>query len=163
MHIPLTQWSWILSSWLAFCKVMCFWYIIMYDRFFFSWIFFEAKDDIIFSTLWSENYVPVNAKWTSERCAICRWVEDWEYNKIIICNRFLDICSFLFWLCFWFIPSKWSFLFHHFRCQIAVHQECYGARNLQDFASWVCRTCESPEIERECCLCPIKGKPFNTF
>ncbi|KAL3536712.1 hypothetical protein ACH5RR_000078 [Cinchona calisaya] len=76
-----------------------------------------------------ENYEPVNAKWTAERCAICRWVEDWEYNKMIICNR----------------------------CQIAVHQECYGARDVQDFASWVCRVCETPEIERECCLCPVKG------
>nr|GME17234.1 histone-lysine N-methyltransferase ATX4-like isoform X2 [Ipomoea batatas] len=76
-----------------------------------------------------EKYKPVNAKWTSERCAICRWVEDWDYNKIIICNR----------------------------CQIAVHQECYGATDIQDFASWVCRACETPEIERECCLCPIKG------
>ncbi|XP_009774695.1 histone-lysine N-methyltransferase ATX4-like isoform X2 [Nicotiana tabacum] len=76
-----------------------------------------------------EKYEPVHAKWTTERCAICRWVEDWDYNKIIICNR----------------------------CQIAVHQECYGVSNLQDFASWVCRACETPEIERECCLCPVKG------
>ncbi|XP_057980958.1 histone-lysine N-methyltransferase ATX4-like [Malania oleifera] len=76
-----------------------------------------------------EKYEPVYVKWTTERCAICRWVEDWDYNKIIICNR----------------------------CQIAVHQECYGARNLRDFTSWVCRACETPDIERECCLCPIKG------
>ncbi|XP_049351014.1 histone-lysine N-methyltransferase ATX4 isoform X2 [Solanum verrucosum] len=76
-----------------------------------------------------EKYEPVHAKWTTERCAICRWVEDWDYNKIIICNR----------------------------CQIAVHQECYGVSNGQDFASWVCRACETPEIERECCLCPVKG------
>ncbi|XP_051145180.1 histone-lysine N-methyltransferase ATX3-like [Andrographis paniculata] len=76
-----------------------------------------------------EKYDPVDATWTTERCAICRWVEDWDYNKIIICNR----------------------------CQIAVHQECYGARKTQDFASWVCRACETPEIERECCLCPVKG------
>ncbi|CAI9101136.1 OLC1v1038395C2 [Oldenlandia corymbosa var. corymbosa] len=76
-----------------------------------------------------KNYEPVTVKWTSERCAICRWVEDWEYNKIIICNR----------------------------CQIAVHQECYGAKNSQDIASWVCRACETPEIERKCCLCPVKG------
>ncbi|KAJ8573133.1 hypothetical protein K7X08_009644 [Anisodus acutangulus] len=76
-----------------------------------------------------EKYEPVHAKWTTERCAICRWVEDWDYNKIIICNR----------------------------CQIAVHQECYGVSNAQDFASWVCRACETPEIERECCLCPVKG------
>ncbi|KAI7741291.1 hypothetical protein M8C21_021619, partial [Ambrosia artemisiifolia] len=73
-----------------------------------------------------EKYEPVYAKWTTERCAVCRWIEDWDYNKIIICIR----------------------------CQIAVHQECYGARNVQDFTSWVCRSCETPDIERECCLCP---------
>lgn len=39
----------------------------------------------------SENYEPVYAKWTTERCAVCRWVEDWDYNKIVICNRFLSI------------------------------------------------------------------------
>ncbi|GAB2265081.1 hypothetical protein Dimus_000148 [Dionaea muscipula] len=76
-----------------------------------------------------EKYEPVYPKWTTERCAVCRWVEDWDYNKIIICNR----------------------------CQIAVHQECYGARNVNDLTSWVCRACESPDIERECCLCPVKG------
>ncbi|CAN0901835.1 Histone-lysine N-methyltransferase ATX4 [Linum grandiflorum] len=76
-----------------------------------------------------EKYEPVYAKWTTERCAVCRWVEDWDYNKIIICNR----------------------------CQIAVHQECYGARHVQDFTSWVCKACEIPEIKRECCLCPVKG------
>ncbi|KAM7476525.1 hypothetical protein LguiB_023768 [Lonicera macranthoides] len=79
--------------------------------------------------LLQEKYEPVYAKWTTERCAICRWVEDWDYNKIIICNR----------------------------CQIAVHQECYGVRNGQDFTSWVCRACETPDVERECCLCPVKG------
>ncbi|XP_073219890.1 histone-lysine N-methyltransferase ATX3-like isoform X3 [Cicer arietinum] len=76
-----------------------------------------------------EKYEPVLAKWTTERCAVCRWVEDWEDNKIIICNR----------------------------CQIAVHQECYGANDIQDFTSWVCRVCETPDVERECCLCPVKG------
>ncbi|KAL0886631.1 hypothetical protein Bca101_010614 [Brassica carinata] len=43
------------------------------------------------------------------------------------------------------------------RCQIAVHQECYGTRNVRDFTSWVCKACETPEIKRECCLCPVKG------
>nr|KJB74703.1 hypothetical protein B456_012G003100 [Gossypium raimondii] len=76
-----------------------------------------------------EKYEPVRAKWTTERCAVCRWVEDCDYNKIIICNR----------------------------CQIAVHQECYGARNVRDFTSWVCKACETPEVTRECCLCPVKG------
>ncbi|KAJ6729588.1 PHD FINGER PROTEINS [Salix viminalis] len=76
-----------------------------------------------------ENHEPIYAKWTSERCAVCRWVEDWDDNKIIICNR----------------------------CQIAVHQECYGAITVQDFASWVCRACETPDSKKECCLCPVKG------
>ncbi|PPD92204.1 hypothetical protein GOBAR_DD10879 [Gossypium barbadense] len=76
-----------------------------------------------------EKYEPVHVKWTTERCAVCRWVEDWDYNKIIICNR----------------------------CQIAVHQECYGARNIRDFTSWVCKACETPKVARECCLCPVKG------
>ncbi|KAK2406846.1 histone-lysine N-methyltransferase ATX3 [Trifolium repens] len=76
-----------------------------------------------------EKYEPVHAKWTTERCAVCRWVEDWDDNSMIICNR----------------------------CQIAVHQECYGVRGVQDFTSWVCRVCETPDVERECCLCPVKG------
>eukprot|EP01018_Ginkgo_biloba_P024517 Gb_33484 [translate_table: standard] len=84
-----------------------------------------------------EQYEPVRVNWTTERCAVCRWVEDWDYNKIIICNR----------------------------CQIAVHQECYGVRKRQNFASWVCRACETPDVKRECCLCPVKGgalKPSTT-
>ncbi|XP_077212571.1 histone-lysine N-methyltransferase ATX4-like isoform X2 [Tasmannia lanceolata] len=75
-----------------------------------------------------EKYDPVYTKWTTERCAICRWVEDWDYNKIVICNR----------------------------CQIAVHQECYGARHIPDFTSWVCRACETSDV-KECCLCPVRG------
>ncbi|KAK7384998.1 hypothetical protein VNO78_30705 [Psophocarpus tetragonolobus] len=94
----------------------------------------ERKQKLL--TFLQEKYEPVCAKWTTERCAVCRWVEDWDYNKIIICNR----------------------------CQIAVHQECYGARNVRDFTSWVCKACETPDIKRECCLCPVKGgalKPTN--
>ncbi|GJZ24622.1 histone-lysine N-methyltransferase ATX3-like protein isoform X1 [Tanacetum coccineum] len=76
-----------------------------------------------------EKYEPVEAKWTSERCAICGWDEDYDTNTIVICNR----------------------------CHIAVHQECYGVRDIRDFTSWVCRACETPEVKRECCLCPVKG------
>ncbi|XP_039116403.1 histone-lysine N-methyltransferase ATX4-like isoform X1 [Dioscorea cayenensis subsp. rotundata] len=76
-----------------------------------------------------EAFQPVCTKWTTERCAVCRWVEDWDYNKIIICNR----------------------------CQIAVHQECYGVVCETDFTSWICRACETPHLERQCCLCPVKG------
>lgn len=47
------------------------------------------------------------------------------------------------------------------RCQIAVHQECYGVKSVQDFTSWVCRVCETPDVERECCLCPVKGMLSN--
>ncbi|CAE6079104.1 unnamed protein product [Arabidopsis arenosa] len=81
-------------------------------------------------SLLEEKYEPVSAKWTTERCAVCRWVEDWEENKMIICNR----------------------------CQVAVHQECYGVSKSQDLTSWVCRACETPDIERDCCLCPVKGQ-----
>ncbi|CAB4271594.1 unnamed protein product [Prunus armeniaca] len=87
----------------------------------------ERKQKLL--TFLQEKYEPVHVKWTTERCAVCRWVEDWDYNKIIICNR----------------------------CQIAVHQECYGARNVRDFTSWVCKACETPAVKRECCLCPVKG------
>uniref|UniRef100_R7WGM9 Histone-lysine N-methyltransferase ATX4 n=1 Tax=Aegilops tauschii TaxID=37682 RepID=R7WGM9_AEGTA len=80
--------------------------------------------------LLNEPYDHVQVKWTTERCAVCRWVEDWDYNKIVICNR----------------------------CQIAVHQECYGVSGKQDFTSWICRACETPEQKRDCCLCPVKGK-----
>ncbi|KAJ8479683.1 hypothetical protein OPV22_023410 [Ensete ventricosum] len=94
----------------------------------------NRKEKIL--SLLQEPYEPVLVKWTTERCAICRWIEDWDYNKIIICNR----------------------------CQIAVHQECYGALDVQNFTSWVCRACETPLLKRECCLCPVKGgalKPSN--
>lgn len=46
--------------------------------------------DLAFIYSATEKYEPVNAKWTTERCAVCRWVEDWDYNKIIICNRYFD-------------------------------------------------------------------------
>ncbi|KAJ0837379.1 putative [histone H3]-lysine(4) N-trimethyltransferase transcription regulator SET family [Helianthus annuus] len=95
----------------------------------------QLDEQQLFSFI-QEKYEPVYAKWTTERCAICRWDEDYDVNKIIICNR----------------------------CQIAVHQECYGVRDMNDFTSWVCRVCETPEVERECCLCPVKGgalKPTN--
>ncbi|XP_076898676.1 histone-lysine N-methyltransferase ATX4-like [Bidens hawaiensis] len=85
----------------------------------------------LFSFL-KEKYEPANGKWTTERCAICRWDEDYESNSIIFCNR----------------------------CLIAVHQECYGVSG-EDFSSWVCRACEAPEITRECCLCPVKGGPLK--
>uniref|UniRef100_A0A7N1A0G4 Uncharacterized protein n=2 Tax=Kalanchoe fedtschenkoi TaxID=63787 RepID=A0A7N1A0G4_KALFE len=87
----------------------------------------KLSSEQLFSFL-RETYEPVIAKWTSERCAVCRWVEDSDENKIIICNR----------------------------CQIAVHQECYGARDI-DTTYWVCRVCETPDVQRECCLCPVGG------
>ncbi|KAL6513640.1 hypothetical protein OROGR_021126 [Orobanche gracilis] len=86
-------------------------------------------DELQLFAFLKESYQPVHAKWTTEKCAVCRWIEDWDYNKIIICNR----------------------------CQIAVHQECYGVRSSRDFALWVFRACETPEIKKECCLCPVKG------
>ncbi|MFS7970681.1 putative [histone H3]-lysine(4) N-trimethyltransferase [Helianthus anomalus] len=32
---------------------------------------------------------------------------------------------------------------------------------VQNFTSWVCRSYETPDIERECCLCPVKGENFT--
>ncbi|KAI5075023.1 hypothetical protein GOP47_0010984 [Adiantum capillus-veneris] len=74
-------------------------------------------------------YEPVNLKWTQERCAVCRWVEDYDYNQMLVCNR----------------------------CQIAVHEECYGVRAADIGGSFLCRVCEDPEKSRECCLCPVRG------
>ncbi|KAI5075607.1 hypothetical protein GOP47_0009683 [Adiantum capillus-veneris] len=81
-------------------------------------------------------YVPVVVNWTAERCAVCRWVEDFDWNKMIICNR----------------------------CGIAVHEECYGKRATNGF--FICRVCENPDVEHECCLCPVKGgalKPSTIY
>jgi hypothetical protein len=47
-------------------------------------------------------------------------------------------------------------------CQVAVHEECYGVKASESVGSWVCRACETPDIERECCLCPVKGQFFQT-
>ncbi|KAI5056348.1 hypothetical protein GOP47_0028166 [Adiantum capillus-veneris] len=74
-------------------------------------------------------YEPVFVNWTSERCAVCRWVEDYDYNKILVCNR----------------------------CHIAVHEDCYGVRASELGTTFMCGACETPDIERECCLCPVKG------
>ncbi|KAH7447446.1 hypothetical protein KP509_01G107400 [Ceratopteris richardii] len=81
-------------------------------------------------------YVPVVVNWTAERCAVCRWIEDFDWNKMIICNR----------------------------CGIAVHEECYGKRATNGF--FICRVCENPDVEHECCLCPVKGgalKPSTIY
>jgi hypothetical protein len=40
---------------------------------------------------------------------------------------------------------------------VAVHEECYGVKASENMGSWVCRACETPDQERECCLCPVKG------
>ncbi|KAJ7535377.1 hypothetical protein O6H91_12G030200 [Diphasiastrum complanatum] len=76
-----------------------------------------------------EPYDAVRVTWTSERCAVCGLVEDYDCNKIIICNR----------------------------CQVAVHEACYGVKAADVSGSWVCRVCETPDVDRECCLCPVKG------
>ncbi|KAH7293041.1 hypothetical protein KP509_28G009100 [Ceratopteris richardii] len=74
-------------------------------------------------------YVPVTLKWTPEKCAVCGWVEDYEYNQILVCNR----------------------------CQIGVHEECYGVKASETGGSFICRACESSEKDKECCLCPVRG------
>ncbi|KAE8077675.1 hypothetical protein FH972_016217 [Carpinus fangiana] len=73
-------------------------------------------------------------------------------KKPSIKERKQKLLTFLQGICFY--KHRIS---HFDECQIAVHQECYGARNVRDFTSWVCKACETPEIKRECCLCPVKG------
>ncbi|XP_074372844.1 histone-lysine N-methyltransferase ATX3-like isoform X2 [Apium graveolens] len=80
-------------------------------------------------TFLQEKYKPISSKWSLGRCAVCRRFEDYDDNKIIFCNR----------------------------CQIAVHQECYGVSRNEDPVLWVCRACEVPDAPNKCCLCPIKG------
>ncbi|GLJ32741.1 hypothetical protein SUGI_0659150 [Cryptomeria japonica] len=85
-------------------------------------------------------YEPYKVSWSIVTCAVCFSNQDDDQNKIIICKT----------------------------CQIAVHQDCYGAGNVGDeaLASWVCRACETPAIKRECCLCPVVGgalKPTTTL
>lgn len=74
--------------------------------------------------------------------------------------NFLTTCLASILVCgiqYFFFPNTIKLYQMFSRCQIAVHQECYGARNVQDFTSWVCRACEEPDVKRECCLCPVKG------
>lgn len=134
----------------------------------FPWIYPKAEI-YLFLLVMTEKYEPVHAKWTTERCAICRWIEDYEDNKIIICNRLNNYSWSLPFSCriilddSHFVSNWLGVKFTRFsgllcRCQIAVHQECYGAKHVQDFTSWVCRVCETPDVERECCLCPVKGR-----
>ncbi|XLR27702.1 hypothetical protein S83_055602, partial [Arachis hypogaea] len=46
----------------------------------------DARDQYDLQLVSQKKYEPICAKWTTEWCAIYRWVEDWDYNKIIICN-----------------------------------------------------------------------------
>nr|GMD34562.1 histone-lysine N-methyltransferase ATX4-like [Ipomoea batatas] len=81
------------------------------------------------SAFLSQKHTPITQKWTPERCAVCRWNEDWDYDKIVICNK----------------------------CEMAVHQKCYGVSHINDFTHWLCNACKNPSLNPECCLCPVKG------
>ncbi|CAN6569614.1 unnamed protein product [Malus baccata var. baccata] len=109
----------------------------------------ERKQKLL--TFLQEKYEPVHAKWTTERCAVCRWVEDWDYNKIIICNSDVGGPTVR-------CPLETPMGYKGMKTGKSVHQECYGARNVRDFTSWVCKACEAPKVKQECCLCPVKGK-----
>jgi len=70
----------------------------------FPWIYPKAEIYLPLLVM-TEKYEPVHAKWTTERCAICRWIEDYDDNKIIICNRCFNYCWSLPLSCriFWMI------------------------------------------------------------
>jgi len=138
----------------------------------FPWIYMKAEIYLLLLVM-TEKYESVHAKWSTERCAICRWIEDWKDNKIIICNKCFNYC-------WWSLPFSCRIIFDYLHflsnlravkgsdvnnmfscllwiCQIGVHQECYGAKHVQNFTSSVCRVYETPDVEREYCLCPVKA------
>jgi hypothetical protein len=80
---------------ICFCKHR----ISHFDEFHNLKFFTDICNNYILCFSLTEKYEPVQAKWTTERCAVCRWVEDWDYNKIIICNRYGQyvFLFFLFW------------------------------------------------------------------
>ncbi|KAH9723999.1 Histone-lysine N-methyltransferase ATX5 [Citrus sinensis] len=84
-----------------------------------------------------EKYEPVYAKWTTERCAVCRWVEDWDYNKIIICNRQYGLLLFL-----GYVPNKCTLVFE------IVYTEGGALKPTDVDSLWVHVTCAwfQPEV-----------------
>ncbi len=60
-------------------------------------------------------------------CDVCRSPDSEEFNVMVFCER----------------------------CNICVHQACYGITNIPD-GPWVCRTC-SLGIKPKCELCPNRS------
>jgi len=84
-------------------------------------------------------FVPINVRWSGERCAVCEADTDYDYDQLITC----DICG------------------------ITVHQSCYGVQDVSGVEKmWLCRACEIHDAKSnngngsaaaQCCLCPIAG------
>ncbi|RVW87497.1 Histone-lysine N-methyltransferase ATX4 [Vitis vinifera] len=113
----------------------------------------DESTDCIPTSVVTEKYEPVHARWTTERCAHVDSLPASRYWSLQVCPSRGELDRVLTSSLFTIVAALKTSM----RCQIAVHQECYGARNVRDFTSWVCRACETPDVERECCLCPVKG------
>jgi hypothetical protein len=110
-------------------KKSCFHYKVCW-----LFIFFSARVgdgcnmtscDWFFPISAANSYSPVYPKWTTERCAVCRWVEDWDYNKIIICNRYF-LQSFRFLFATFIQEFLWCF-------KTTLYVNCYTISSSQKF------------------------------
>lgn len=79
------------------------------------------------------NFEAVAVKWSGDRCAVCSSEVDYDTDQLIHCHG----------------------------CGIAVHQSCYGVRELPQMEDkWVCCACEAVLEGRSrphCAVCPVEG------
>lgn len=79
------------------------------------------------------DYEVIRVKWSGDRCAVCSSEVDYDTDQLLHCHG----------------------------CGIAVHQSCYGVRDLPKMEDkWVCRACEAVlegKPRPHCAVCPVEG------
>lgn len=79
------------------------------------------------------NFNAVAVKWSGDRCAVCSSEVDYDTDQLIHCHG----------------------------CGVAVHQSCYGVRELPQMEDkWVCSACEAVlegQPRPHCAVCPVEG------